>query len=101
MQILDHGIQVEAVEFLGVIESLSHRIGSRGALVENVKVQLVRPPAEVRARAGSARERALAFACHGLSDRSLSDPASVAHRLTAPRPTRSSSPKPEPGSTSE
>jgi hypothetical protein len=34
-------------------------------LVEALKVQLVWPPVAVRARAGSAGERAFAFACHG------------------------------------
>src|SRR4051794_32096360 len=58
MQVRDYGIQVEAVEFLGVIECLTHRIGEGRVLVENLNVQLVRPPVTVRA---PARERALAF----------------------------------------
>ena len=62
MQVLDHGIQVEALEFLGVVERLAHRIGQGGVLVENLKVQLVRPPVAVRVSAGAARERALARA---------------------------------------
>ena len=59
MEILDHGIQVEALEFLGVVERLAHRIGQAGVLVENLKVQLVRPPVPVascaapRARPGT------------------------------------------------
>ena len=69
MKVLDHGIQVEALEFLGVVERLAHRIGQGGVLVENLKVQLVRPPVTVRVCAGPARERALAFACHVPSDR--------------------------------
>ena len=48
MEVLDHGIQVEALEFLGVVERLAHRIGQGGVLVENLKVQLVRPPVAVR-----------------------------------------------------
>ena len=47
MKVLDHGIQVEALEFLGVVERLAHRIGQGGVLVENLKVQLVRPPVPV------------------------------------------------------
>ena len=47
MQVLDHGIQVEALEFLGVVERLAHRIGQRGVLVERMKVQLVRPPVTI------------------------------------------------------
>ena len=44
MEILDHGIEVEALEFLGVVERLTHRIGA----VETLKAQLVRPPVAVR-----------------------------------------------------
>ena len=69
MKVLDHGIQVEALEFLGVVERLAHRIGQGGVLVENLKVQLVRPPVTVRVCVGPARERALAFTCHVPSDR--------------------------------
>ncbi len=63
MQVLDHGIQVEALEFPGVVERLAHRIGQAGVLVENLKVQLARPPVTVRRSAGPARERALGFIC--------------------------------------
>ncbi len=61
MKVLDHGIQVETLEFLGVVELLAHRIGQGGVLVENLKVQLVRPPVTVRVCGSSARERALGF----------------------------------------
>ena len=37
MQVLDHGIQVEAFEFLSVVERLAHRIGQGGVLVENAE----------------------------------------------------------------
>ena len=40
VQVLDHRIEVEALEFLGVVERLAHRIGQGGVLVENLKVQL-------------------------------------------------------------
>src|SRR5215813_84424 len=69
MQVIDDGVQVEAVEFLGVVERLAHGIGQDGVLVENVKVQPVRPPVTVRQCAATARERALAFTCHVVSDR--------------------------------
>ncbi len=61
MQVLDHGIEVEALEFLRIVERLVHWIGQGGVLVENLHVQLVRPPVTVRVYAGSARDRALAF----------------------------------------
>ena len=49
VQVLDHGIEVEALEFLGVVERLAHRIGRRGVAVENLDVQLVRPPVAIAA----------------------------------------------------
>ena len=61
MEVLDHGVEVEALEFLGVVERLAHRIGQGGVLVENLKVQLVRPPVTIRVCAAPARDRALAF----------------------------------------
>ena len=64
MQVLDHGIQVEALEFLGVVERLAHRIGQGGVLVEDLKVQLVRPPVTVRVCAVAARKRALGCLIH-------------------------------------
>ncbi|MOA11789.1 hypothetical protein D3C78_1317450 [compost metagenome] len=67
MQILDHGIQVEALELRGVIEALTHRTGERRVLVQDLEVQLVGPP--ICARPGpsrrvfarATRERALRF----------------------------------------
>ena len=35
MEVPDHGIQVEALEFLGIIELVVHRIGQGGVLVQN------------------------------------------------------------------
>jgi hypothetical protein len=58
-QVILQRLVVELLEFLGVVERLAHRIGQGGVLVENLKVQLVRPPVSVRVCAG-ARERALA-----------------------------------------
>ena len=47
MQVLDHRVEVEALEFLGVVERLAHRIGQGGMSVENLEVQLVRPPVPI------------------------------------------------------
>ena len=47
MEVLDHGIQVETLEFLGVVECLAHRIGQRRVLVEDLQVQLIRPPVSI------------------------------------------------------
>ncbi len=48
MEVLDHGIQVEALEFFRIIELLVHRIGQGGVLVQDLQVQLIRPPARIR-----------------------------------------------------
>ncbi len=48
MEVLDHGIQVEALELFRVIELLVHRIGQGGVLVQDLQVQLIRPPVRIR-----------------------------------------------------
>ncbi len=48
-QVLDHRIKVEALELLGVVERLAHRIGQTGVRMENPEIELVRPPVAVRA----------------------------------------------------
>ena len=53
--------QVEALELRGVVEVLAHRVGQRGMLVEDVKLQLVRPPVTIRASGGRVGKRAFAF----------------------------------------
>ena len=40
--------KVEFIEFLHIVEILTHRIGFAGVLVENMKVHLIRPPVPVR-----------------------------------------------------
>src|SRR5262249_33111340 len=60
LQVLDDRIQVEAFEFLGVIEVPAHWIGLRGVSMERVEVQLARPPVAVPASAAAACEGALA-----------------------------------------
>ena len=64
VQVLDHGVEVEALELLGVVERLAHRIGQAGVAVENLNVQLVRPPVAVACARGSRLKRALAFVGH-------------------------------------
>src|SRR5262245_41656303 len=62
MEVLDHGLQVEALELLGVVEHLAHWIGQSGVPMETLEVQLVRPPVTVRL----VHDRALARALVGL-----------------------------------
>ena len=59
MQVLDHRVHVESLEFLGIVEILAHRIGQIGVPMENLNVQLVRPPVAVGTSPGAC-ERALA-----------------------------------------
>ena len=47
-EILFHRRKVEALEFLGVIELLTHRISLLRLLAEHFQVELVRPPVAVR-----------------------------------------------------
>jgi hypothetical protein len=87
VQVLDHGVEVEALEFLGVVEGRAHRIGQGGVLVENVKVQLVRPPVAVRP-AGRVHDRALARAFVvrlGVHVSLLSRPATLKTAQPGPR----------------
>ncbi len=73
MQILDYGVQVEAPELLGVVERLAHRIGQGGVPMENLQVQLVRPPVAVHLSAGErALARALVSLCVHVSLRACS-----------------------------
>jgi hypothetical protein len=65
MQVLDHGVEVEALELLGVVEILAHRIGQARVPVENLEVQLVRPPVTVGLGCAM-HDRALARALVGL-----------------------------------
>ena len=68
MQILDHGIEVEALEFLGIVERLAQRVGLGGMLIENLKAQLIRPPVTISATTRATRKRAFAFIRHIPSD---------------------------------
>ena len=60
-EVLLHGLQVETLELFSVVEILAHRIGLGGMLVQDIELQLVRPPVSVRRAAGSEF-----FIVHGL-----------------------------------
>ena len=47
IKVLLQSFKVEFLEFISVVELLAHRIGQRGMLVQNIQVQLVRPPVSV------------------------------------------------------
>jgi hypothetical protein len=66
VEILDHGVQVEALEFLGVVERLAHRIGARRMLAKAIEAQVVGPPVPVHPARASMRDGALAagIVCH-------------------------------------
>ena len=51
MQVLDHGVQIKAFELIGVIKRFTHRVGLRGMLVQDVQLELIRPPVGGRRRA--------------------------------------------------
>src|SRR5262249_26032180 len=66
-EVLDHGIQVEALEFLCVVKILVHGIGHGRVLAQDSQIEPVRPPLRIgRARKAAAVYWALAFACHSL-----------------------------------
>src|SRR5205823_10942734 len=78
MEVLDHLIEIETVEFLGIVECLAHGIGLGRILMQHANVQLVRPPVADHS-AARMRHRALARALvslcvHVLSLRSYSFP---------------------------
>jgi hypothetical protein len=67
MQVLDYGLQVKSLEFLGIIEFLVHRIGQGRILVKDLQVQLIRPPARIRWGTGhSVTARAMRYRAFGL-----------------------------------
>ena len=53
VEVLLHGLEVEALELLCIVEALVHRIGEGGMLVQGVQPQLARPPVTVRRAAAS------------------------------------------------
>ena len=62
MQVLDHRVQIEALELLSVVELLVHGIVQRRVLVQEVQIQLIRPPLRIgRGPSCGVFERALCF----------------------------------------
>src|SRR5690242_10631736 len=60
IEVLDHGLQVEALEFFGIVEIPGHRTGRP---LQDFQIRLIRPPVCVgRADGLAAGYRALAFA---------------------------------------
>ncbi len=59
MQVLDHGVEIEALEFLGVVERLAHRIGGGRFAMEYADLEMLWPPVAVPVSFG-AGERAFA-----------------------------------------
>jgi hypothetical protein len=47
MEVFDHRVQVEALELVGIVELLVHRIGQRGVLVQDLQAQLIRLPSRI------------------------------------------------------
>lgn len=65
MQVLFQGLEIQAFEGFGIVEVLAHGVGQGRVLVQDLQVQLVRPPVAVgRATAGGMVERAFRFVCH-------------------------------------
>jgi hypothetical protein len=56
-EVRDHGIEIEALELIGVVERPAHGVGKVRVVMENLDIKLVRPPVTIRE---SAVERALA-----------------------------------------
>src|SRR4051794_13212322 len=66
-QILDHGVEVERLKLLGVVEILTHRVGQVGVAMEHLDIQRVRPPIAVSVSAGEwafARALVVCFCVH-------------------------------------
>ena len=81
IDVLRQGVEVEAVERLGVVEAVVVGIGLGVVLAEDPQVQLVRPPVLVRCLAnglmGAAHHRALACGVHSRSVRFPSYPSTL------------------------
>ncbi len=61
-QVLDHGVKVEAFEFLGIVERFAHRIGRGRLRMEHADIEVLRPPVAVAVSVAAAGERAFAGA---------------------------------------
>src|SRR6266478_690727 len=62
MQVLDHGVDVEALELLGIVEGFAHRVGGGRVRMEHADIEMLWPPVAVPGSMGAAGERALARA---------------------------------------
>src|SRR5437764_1449598 len=72
-QVLDHGVEVETLELLGVVERLAHRIRQAGVAMKDRNIQLGWPPVAVAMSSGErALARALVSLCVHISLRSCS-----------------------------
>src|ERR1700676_3558356 len=62
MQVLDHGVDVESFELLGIVERFAHWIGGGRVGMEHADIEVLWPPVAVLVSAGAPGERALARA---------------------------------------
>ncbi|MCY1308456.1 hypothetical protein D9M70_584660 [compost metagenome] len=51
-EVILHRWQIKLFEFLGIVEGFAHRVGKGGILVQDLQVELVRPPVTVRGTGG-------------------------------------------------
>jgi hypothetical protein len=64
-EVLLEGLEVQALERLGIVEALAQRVGLGHVLMQDLQVELVGPPVTVGgATAGGMIERAFRFSCH-------------------------------------
>ncbi len=74
VQISDDGVEIERLEFLGIVEFGTHRVRLRRMLVQHTEMKLVRPPIAVRhapnlgAVGAFVRHGARGFGVHRLSN---------------------------------
>ena len=47
LEVADDGVQIEAVEFLGIVELFAHRIDQRRVVLQTLEIELLRPPVAV------------------------------------------------------
>ena len=62
LEVGHHGVEVEALELLHIVEVLAHRVGPGGVAVQDADVQVVRPPVAVARPCRAVHHRALACA---------------------------------------
>ena len=62
LQVGDERVEVERLERFGVVERAAERVGLGGMLVQDVEIELIRPPVSVALRGIRMQDRALADA---------------------------------------